>query len=337
MPERTAMLAPAMVTTVLVAALFTQSSGSLLAEEECIAKPNSPVPQGQHWYYRFDHANNRQCWRLGPEGLPIQKNAVKNERQPETEATQLAAPPRMQERETTGIAPADDARDAVAPAITAMAPWPDAAKIPVLPLSQQPAQHPAATEWARSAGALDAAASIHASATGSEPSTASASASVNDVSPLVSNDAAEPRRLATARAVASAAPIQTIAEVDHTFALLMVVFAVLAVTGPIHHYTERRRQRENSNFHVPQWARVVALNAPKPRARLPFGTGSRTAKRHAPAAQRPLDQTEKLTQVLQQLVDRMQMERRQVASRISASGVHPRDRVSSVRQQAGAR
>ncbi len=334
MLERKAMLASAIVTTVLVAALFAQSSRSLRAEEECIAKPNSPAPQGQHWYYRFDHANNRQCWRLGPEGLPIQKSAAKNDRQPASEATQSAAAPHVQERETTGIAPADATRDAVAPA---MAPWPDAPKMPAPSLAQQPAQQPAATEWARSSGTLDTPVSTHASAIGEpSPRNASASRSVSDASFLVSNDAPEPHPLANARSATSASPIQTVSEVDHTFALLMLVFALLAVIGPIHHYTERRRQRETSNFHVPQWARVVALNAPKPRARLPFAPESRTGKRLAPSAQRPLDQTEKLAQVLQQLVDRMQMDRRRAAGSVSASGV-PRDPISPVRQQAGAR
>ena len=63
MRERSAMLASVMLAFVLIAGLVLQSTRSADAED-CIAKPNGPAPQGEHWYYRIDHANNRQCWRL---------------------------------------------------------------------------------------------------------------------------------------------------------------------------------------------------------------------------------------------------------------------------------
>ena len=69
MRERSAMLASVTFAFVLIAGLVLQSTLSADAED-CIAKPNAPAPQGEHWYYRIDHANNRQCWRLGPEGTP---------------------------------------------------------------------------------------------------------------------------------------------------------------------------------------------------------------------------------------------------------------------------
>src|SRR5262245_57635118 len=48
----------------LTLALITGSSARSNADE-CLAKPNGLTPQGQHWYYRIDHANNgRQCWYL---------------------------------------------------------------------------------------------------------------------------------------------------------------------------------------------------------------------------------------------------------------------------------
>ena len=70
MRERSAMLASVTFAFVLIAGLMLQSTLSADAED-CIAKPNAPAPQGEHWYYRIDHANNRQCWRLGPEGLRV--------------------------------------------------------------------------------------------------------------------------------------------------------------------------------------------------------------------------------------------------------------------------
>lgn len=327
MPERTAMLPSAIFTTTLVAALFAQSSQSLRAEEECISKPNAPAPQGQHWYYRTDHTNNRQCWRLGPQGLPVQINAPEAAKQPEADVT-VTAPPRAQQRESTGASAAEIAQNSSAPVSTAPAPWPDVSKTLDVQSFLQRVPQPAPIAETQSASASDSAlvASSHVSENVSDPS-----ASVSDALPRDTRTR-ESQRLATVRSAASATPIQTIAEVDHTFGLLMVVFAVLAVTGPIHHYTERRRRREISSFHVPEWARVVALNAPRPRARLPFATETRIGKRLTPSAARLPDQTEKLAQVLQQLVDRMQMDRRQ-----AASGVQPRDRISPVRQQAGAR
>src|SRR6185437_8864894 len=58
----------------------------------------------------------------------------------------------------------------------------------------------------------------------------------------------------------SPAPVfRSISEGDHVFALLMIVFIVLAVTGPALHLMERRRRRAAA-FHPPRWARVVSLN-----------------------------------------------------------------------------
>jgi hypothetical protein len=342
MPERTAMLASAMITTALVAALFAQSSRSLRAEEECTSKPNAPAPQGQHWYYRTDHANNRQCWRLGLQGLPVQKSAPQTEKQSAADpAAPSVAPLRVPQRETTGASLTEIAKDTSAFASTAPTPWPDASKSLDVQSFVQRVPQPAPMAEPQSASAIDStpAANRRSSDDVSDPSpplSADASASVSDALPR-DTGAREPQTRATARSAVAAAPIQAIAEVDHTFALLMVVFAVLAVTGPIHHYTERRRRRESSSFHVPEWARVVALNAPKPRARLPFAMETRTGKRLAPSEVRLPDQTEKLAQVLQQLVDRMQMDRRQAAGTVSASGGHLRDQISPARQQAGAR
>ena len=87
------------------------------------------------------------------------------------------------------------------------------------------------------------------------------------------------------------------------------MFAVIAVIGPVLHYAERRRAREAVNFQVTRWAHVVALNTPAPRFRVPFAPEPETRRRPAPMPLRQPDQTERLTQVLQQLVDRMQMDR----------------------------
>jgi hypothetical protein len=94
-------------------------------------------------------------------------------------------------------------------------------------------------------------------------------------------------------------------EIDHTFAFLMIVFAVLAVAGPTLHYAERRRQREDTtNYESPRWARVVTPNTPTP-VRVPLQPNLVADRRPPPIPPTPADQTERLAQALQQLVDRL--------------------------------
>jgi hypothetical protein len=101
-------------------------------------------------------------------------------------------------------------------------------------------------------------------------------------------------------------PVPAIAHIDHTFALLMIMFVALAIAGPALHFVERRRRRKAVNFRRPPRPRVVALNAPAPRVGLM--PRPRVAKPPAPAPMpiRPPDQTERLAHALQQLVDRLQ-------------------------------
>jgi hypothetical protein len=68
----------------------------------------------------------------------------------------------------------------------------------------------------------------------------------------------------------------------------MVMFGLLAVTGPILHFTHRQRQREEViNYKPPRWAPVIALNTPTPRVRVapvpdPAIVAYRPARRAAP-------------------------------------------------------
>jgi hypothetical protein len=109
-------------------------------------------------------------------------------------------------------------------------------------------------------------------------------------------------------------PPPVLARVDHTFALLMVVFAALAIAGPALHFAERRRRRREAvDFRPPPWARVVALNAPIPRMRVAQRLQAanpiappRVIRPSLPLPVRPPDQTERLSHALQQLIDRMQ-------------------------------
>ena len=304
MRERSAMLASVMLAFVLIAELVLQSTRSADAED-CIAKPNAPAPQGEHWYYRIDRANNRQCWRLGPEGLRVQsegprvqKSAPQIEKQvAPAAAVQPPVPVRSRRPETTGSSVAAAARAEAAPEpnpASAVSPLPflDAPRMPDLPSSAQLAPQPEFVGRTQTASALDT--------VPTEDNSAS-----SNVSDAPAATVAEPPRQAAARPSAPPAPA-TDMEIDHTFAFLMIVFAVLAVAGPTLHYAERRRQREETaNYESPRWARVVTPNTPAPRDRVPLQPNLAVDRRPAPIPPPPADQTERLAQALQQLVDRL--------------------------------
>jgi len=55
------------VTAALLVALAMTISGSVRAAADCIAAPNSQLPQGGHWYYHVDRTTGRKCWYMGPQ------------------------------------------------------------------------------------------------------------------------------------------------------------------------------------------------------------------------------------------------------------------------------
>jgi hypothetical protein len=68
MLNRTAKLAPAIFTGVLVGLTLTPiSNHAAHAANDCLAGPKDQTPPGGHWYYRIDHATRRHCWYLGDE------------------------------------------------------------------------------------------------------------------------------------------------------------------------------------------------------------------------------------------------------------------------------
>ena len=325
MRERSAMLASVMFAFVLIAGLVLQSIRSADAED-CIAKPNAPAPQGEHWYYRIDHANNRQCWRLGPEGLRVQKGALQIEKQvAPAAAIQPPEPARPRRPETTGSSVAAVARAEAAPESNptpAVSPVPflDAPRMPDLPPSAQLAPQPESVKRTQTASALD-----------TVPAEDNPASSTVSDTPAASS-VAEPPRQAAARPSAPSAPA-TDMEIDHTFAFLMIVFAVLAVAGPTLHYAERRRQREDpANYESPRWARVVTPNTPTPRVHVPLQPNLTADRRPLPIPPTPADQTERLAQALQQLVDRLHTQPRPEPS-VTATGPAERTNVEVMRER----
>jgi hypothetical protein len=58
----------------LIPAAILLTGHSSLGEtkgDECKAKPDGSAPAGLHWYYRVDRANNRHCWYLHQQGMPV--------------------------------------------------------------------------------------------------------------------------------------------------------------------------------------------------------------------------------------------------------------------------
>jgi hypothetical protein len=84
---------PSLFVMLWVVASFAASTSTVrAADDECIVKPNSQPPQGQHWYYRTDRESKRQCWYLGPEGAAVRKNAAETSKpfEPHADATPAA-------------------------------------------------------------------------------------------------------------------------------------------------------------------------------------------------------------------------------------------------------
>jgi hypothetical protein len=65
----------------LVFALFAVGAGigsvppNIARADDCLTAPNSTTPQGSHWYYRMDWANQRKCWYLRAPGEASQQLA----------------------------------------------------------------------------------------------------------------------------------------------------------------------------------------------------------------------------------------------------------------------
>ena len=82
---------PSLLVMLSAAASFAVSTSTAHAADECIVKPTSQPPQGQHWYYRTDRESNRQCWYLAPEGTTARKGAAETVKQSAPDAPATAA------------------------------------------------------------------------------------------------------------------------------------------------------------------------------------------------------------------------------------------------------
>ena len=77
-----------LVGLVLTPAALVATGYSSLGEakgDDCKAKPDSASPAGLHWYYRVDRANNRHCWYLHEQGMPVHSLSHATTRNPDTQ------------------------------------------------------------------------------------------------------------------------------------------------------------------------------------------------------------------------------------------------------------
>ena len=230
---------------VLLAATSVATSDVSGAAEGCVVKPSGPAPQGQHWFYRFDREAKRPCWHLGSGAarLALQgarpKSAVDRSNASAAEASATPTlPPQSQ--------PAPAQESAAMPGVTGgatgsdsmgleMRGWPTAARFPDLP----------ATKPLRLSDA-------------SEPAPAGSPA------PAIAPDAAPPQ--AVARPARPA--ITGDGEGDHTFALIMVAMALLAIAGPVIHAARRRSDRKVAALCEAKPSRAArTVSAPAPASR----------------------------------------------------------------------
>jgi hypothetical protein len=106
MPQRSSTLLIANVALVSLAAGSATMIGPARSADECTASPNRAAPAGQHWYFRRDPASKRQCWFLAAQGAKVQKPVTPGvkPRQPEDPVVAPAPPPAQPRPATTSRA-----------------------------------------------------------------------------------------------------------------------------------------------------------------------------------------------------------------------------------------
>jgi hypothetical protein len=300
MPELKSTSVLTFVTLALLAGVFARSTHEVRAAEECLSKPGSSAPPGQHWYYRVDHASGRQCWRLGPTGLRVQKSAPAFEkRTASASAKQSVEPAQAQRPGTTGTGSVST-EVASEPNVTSTRPayWLDAYRLMNQSSSVLPTAEPASS-IERPTGSPDL------PSPGAEDSATpprSVVASAGDALPQAVARAEEPQRTAP---VPRPAAKPSIVDDDHTFALLLLMFVTLAIAGPMLHFTDRRRRKARGT-QTSRWDSAMILNEPDTDVQMPLAPHGGVGGGPEAIPSNVSVHTERLEQALHQLLDRLQ-------------------------------
>ncbi len=279
-------LVPA-IFALLSLAVTCAASARAVHAAECLAKPNAPAPQGEHWYYRTNRATMRQCWYLGPEGNSAQSDATKASEQPTSDAPAQTAAPQSPRRPTAAQStqrtktpeptPAPAATDAEASAPAVPLPWPEASKLPFVPPA---APGPVLVEQPRTVEAIDPAPTP------------------------TSHPAEESRPPVRARSSPAAAPAPATGDTDHTLALATIALVALVISGSVFHATRWVDRRKARNRQQVEWPHPSTFNASYPRT--PVNLDPITTAPDTPPPPRPLDHTERLAQDLQKILTELQ-------------------------------
>jgi hypothetical protein len=98
--------------TLLISGVGVTAPSTTARADDCLTAPNSPAPQGSHWYYRSDRATQRKCWYVRAPGQPAQQVAT----------TGPAAP--LHSRPGSSGAPSPHVSAAPSPQVNAVRPIP---------------------------------------------------------------------------------------------------------------------------------------------------------------------------------------------------------------------
>src|ERR1700720_1879349 len=63
----------ALVATLLISGVGVTAPPTTARADDCLTAPNSPAPQGSHWYYRSNRATKRKCWYVRAPDQPAQQ------------------------------------------------------------------------------------------------------------------------------------------------------------------------------------------------------------------------------------------------------------------------
>jgi hypothetical protein len=184
--------------------LVIATNGVARATEACLSGPKGTAPKGSHWYYRIDHATNRNCWYVRAEGgkSPASRNSSLSQPQTETPLQPSVANARAE------AAPADVGQSNAVAAERAPFAAANNAQGADAPAADS-GQSTVASRWLDQAGAE--------LVTGSTPEPADSGAAANSPAPSA---AVAPLAAANARSASPAVPT-----------LLLVIVGALALAA----------------------------------------------------------------------------------------------------------
>src|SRR5262245_51361176 len=280
MGKRMAQHRPALVSAIfalLSLALSCAVSARGAHAAPCDAKPNSPAPEGQHWYYRTDRASGRKCWFLGD--VNNQKDAAQASKRLASDAAAQPAAQQSAHRQTMAQAPGETETDS--PTGKDWPPRSEAAQLPYMPpaflVAPAPVPEPTQAEQAQTTNA-----------------------EANPPAVPASDAASEPEVPAIAQSSAVPAPVQPTENANHTLALATLVFLTTVIFGAALEFMRWLRRRRNRVCVAPDWAELDALYQS-----VPPSPDVNSSVRHTPPPLSSFAESEKLAEELQKILDEL--------------------------------